>query len=106
MQCPQCGTRTEVIEKRGPYRDRRCKNANCQMGFTTREQIMRPRKQIVKPRQHGRLCARTRATVPDTALPHSTAEDSRARRTASSAGTDNEGTSQQPVAYQEAEVTA
>lgn len=104
MQCPQCGTRTEVIEKRGPYRDRRCTNVDCHLGFTTREQIMRPRKQSVKPRQHGRLCARTRATGSNAALPHSTADDSRARRAASFAGADNTGTSRQSLTHREAEV--
>ena len=112
MQCPQCGTRTEVIEKRGPYRDRRCKNADCQLGFTTREQIMKPCKQIVKPRQHGRLCARTRATVTDAARPSSTtnerasAEDSRARRTAPFAGADYAGAPWQTLTHREAEVAA
>ena len=55
MQCPQCGARTAVCETRGPFRDRRCTNAACRMDFTTREQIM-------KAREYGRNCARTRAT--------------------------------------------
>lgn len=65
MDCPQCGAPTEVSEKRGPFRDRRCTSAVCRLEFTTREHIMQPRKQVVKPRQHGRLCARTRATQID-----------------------------------------
>jgi hypothetical protein len=55
MCCPQCGAHTEVSEKRGPFRDRRCTNAACRVEFTTREQVL-------KPLEHGRLCARTRAT--------------------------------------------
>lgn len=53
MLCPLCGARTEVNEKRGPYRDRRCTSANCGHDFTTRENILPVRK--------ARLCARTRA---------------------------------------------
>lgn len=66
MCCPQCGAHTEVSETRGPFRDRRCTNAACRIEFTTREQVMPPRKQITKPREHGRLCARTRATQIET----------------------------------------
>jgi hypothetical protein len=55
MQCPQCGARSKVCETRGPFRDRRCTNPACRMDFTTREQIM-------KAREYGRNCARTRAT--------------------------------------------
>jgi len=53
MICPLCGARTQVSEKRGPYRDRRCTNANCCHDFTTRENIL--------PERKARLCARTRA---------------------------------------------
>jgi hypothetical protein len=53
MFCPLCGARTEVNEKRGPYRDRRCTNADCGHDFTTRENILPVRK--------SRLCAKTRA---------------------------------------------
>jgi hypothetical protein len=62
MDCPQCGTRTEVTEKRGPFRERRCTGAPCLLEFTTREQLMKPRKQMIKQGEHGRLCARTRHT--------------------------------------------
>jgi hypothetical protein len=62
MKCPQCGAPTEVSEKRGPFRDRRCTSTGCGLTFTTREQVVRPRKQEVRPGEHGRLCARTRAT--------------------------------------------
>jgi hypothetical protein len=55
MFCPQCGARTEVNEKRGPFRDRRCTNAACNLDFTTREHVM-------PQRNRGRNCARTRAT--------------------------------------------
>ena len=65
MNCPQCGAATEVNEKRGPFRDRRCTNPACGLGFTTREQFVRPRKQEMRPGEHGRLCARTRATQYD-----------------------------------------
>lgn len=64
MQCPQCGARTEVAEKRGTYRDRRCMNDDCHLEFTTREQILRSQQEF-KPGQHGRLCARTRASLTD-----------------------------------------
>jgi hypothetical protein len=53
MDCPQCGARTVVDDKRGPFRQRRCTNLVCAMSFTTREHII--------PR-HGRdFCVRTRA---------------------------------------------
>jgi len=55
MFCPQCGARTEVSEKRGIFRDRRCTNAACHLDFTTRENVL-------TLREHRRLCARTRAT--------------------------------------------
>jgi hypothetical protein len=54
MFCPLCGARTEVSEKRGPFRDRRCTNAACRLDFTTRENVM-------MLHEHRRLCARTRA---------------------------------------------
>lgn len=53
MQCPHCGSRSEVNEKRGPFRDRRCTNGTCGLDFTTREQV-------VSARAAGRVCARTR----------------------------------------------
>ncbi|MGO8816214.1 MAG: hypothetical protein ACLQVG_16370 [Terriglobia bacterium] len=65
MKCPQCGAPTEVSEKRGPFRDRRCTSNACGLSFTTREQVVRPRKQEVRPGEHGRLCARTRAIQGD-----------------------------------------
>ena len=55
MECPNCGSRTEVTETRGAFRDRRCKNTQCRHDFTTRENI-------VMQRAQNRLCARTRAT--------------------------------------------
>ncbi len=55
MLCPMCGSRTEVIEKRGPFRDRRCTHNACRLDFTTREQVM-------PLREDRRRCARTRAT--------------------------------------------
>ena len=55
MQCPQCNARTEVREKRGPFRERRCTNTACGIAFTTREHLMSLRGQ-------HRPCARTRAT--------------------------------------------
>jgi len=63
MQCPYCGSRSEVIEKRGAFRDRRCMCPDCRQRFTTREQVMIPLKSSVKPRQHGRMCARTRSEL-------------------------------------------
>lgn len=56
MFCPQCGARTVVSETRGPFRDRRCTNAGCHLGFTTCENVL-------TRREHCRLCARTRATL-------------------------------------------
>jgi hypothetical protein len=53
MQCPQCGARTAVTEKRGPFRERRCTNLTCGIDFTTREHVI--------PQQERNLCARTRA---------------------------------------------
>jgi len=55
MRCPECGTCTEVIEKRGAFRDRRCTNTGCRHDFTTRELV------VTSP-EHSRQCARTRAT--------------------------------------------
>ena len=55
MECPYCGSRTQVTETRGAFRDRRCTNAKCRHDFTTRENI-------VMQRAENRLCARTRAT--------------------------------------------
>lgn len=63
MQCPYCGSRTEVIEKRGAFRDRRCMRPDCRQRFTTREQVMHPLKSFVTPREHGRMCARTRSVL-------------------------------------------
>jgi hypothetical protein len=63
MFCPQCSARTEVTEKRGPFRERRCTNAACNLDFTTREHVMTQRDQ-------GRMCAKTRATHIET-LPRS-----------------------------------
>jgi len=40
MRCPQCGAATEVIEKRGPYRDRRCLRSRCGFAFTTCESFV------------------------------------------------------------------
>jgi hypothetical protein len=54
MDCPRCGSRTEVNETRGLFRDRRCTNTACGLGFTTREQIM-------SWREDSRFCAKTRA---------------------------------------------
>jgi hypothetical protein len=53
MQCPQCDSRTEVTEKRGPFRERRCTNLACRIEFTTREHVI--------PQQERSFCARTRA---------------------------------------------
>jgi endogenous inhibitor of DNA gyrase (YacG/DUF329 family) len=53
MQCPQCEARTEVTEKRGPFRARRCTNLDCGIEFTTREHVI--------PQQERNFCARTRA---------------------------------------------
>lgn len=55
MRCPQCAARTEVAEKRGFFRDRRCTNALCGREFTTRELIVTSQTRI-------RLCARRRAS--------------------------------------------
>ena len=54
MFCPQCGARTEVSQKRGPFRDRRCMNAACRHDFTTCENVM-------TQREHQRLRAKTLA---------------------------------------------
>ncbi len=53
MDCPQCGERTEVTEKRGPFRERHCTNSACGLKFTTREHVI--------PQQEQSHCARTRA---------------------------------------------
>lgn len=55
MCCPHCGARTEVNEKRGPFRDRQCTNAACRLDFTTHELVL-------TTRQRRGFCARTRAT--------------------------------------------
>ena len=55
MQCPRCGARSSVSEKRGPFRGRRCTNAACRYGFMTREDL------ILQP-AGATPCLRTRAT--------------------------------------------
>ena len=40
MRCPKCGAVTEVNEKRGPYRDRRCMNPACRFDFSTYENFV------------------------------------------------------------------
>ena len=40
MICPQCGADTEVLQKRGVYRQRRCKNPKCGLEFETRENLI------------------------------------------------------------------
>ncbi|MGD1154551.1 MAG: hypothetical protein ABSA41_01860 [Terriglobia bacterium] len=40
MRCPKCGAITEVSEKRGPYRERRCLNRACRFDFTTCENFV------------------------------------------------------------------
>jgi hypothetical protein len=40
MRCPKCGGDTEVVEKRGPFRDRRCLRSRCRFGFTTSENFI------------------------------------------------------------------
>ena len=40
MRCPKCGGDTEVVEKRGPFRDRRCLRPHCRFDFTTREHFV------------------------------------------------------------------
>jgi hypothetical protein len=65
MLCPCCGARTQVNEKRGPFRDRRCTNAVCGLNFTTREEMM-------TQRERSRFCAKTRLTkieTPETLAP-------------------------------------
>ena len=66
MQCPQCGMRTQVIEKRGPFRERRCTNAACGVNFSTRELVLLER----GPR---RRCAKTRLTHFQSSAPTSAA---------------------------------
>ena len=40
MRCPKCGAVTEVSEKRGPFRTRRCVNPTCRNDFATCENLM------------------------------------------------------------------
>src|SRR5579862_2504087 len=54
MNCPQCGARTQVREKRGPFRDRRCTNFQCGMDFTTREHLL---PQLADQKLCARTCA-------------------------------------------------
>ncbi len=55
MRCPKCGGATEVIEKRGPYRERRCMNRRCRFDFTTCENFL-------TQDEHHRLRAKTLAS--------------------------------------------
>jgi hypothetical protein len=55
MRCPKCGAVTEVSEKRGPYRDRRCMNPACRFDFTTCENF-------VTQDEHRRMRAKALAT--------------------------------------------
>ena len=54
MRCPQCGAHTEVSEKRGDYRERRCSNPGCRSEFTTCENLL-------THSEHRRLRARALA---------------------------------------------
>ncbi len=40
MRCPHCGATTEVTEKRGPFRTRRCLNVACRYDFATSENLV------------------------------------------------------------------
>ena len=51
MNCIKCGATTEVTEKRGPFRDRRCTNLTCAYSFTTCEYL-------TVQSERERLCAR------------------------------------------------
>jgi hypothetical protein len=110
MNCPQCGAATEVNEKRGPFRDRHCTNPDCGLGFTTREQFVRPSKYEVRPGQHGRLCARTRAIQGDAPLgtpaARKVAGSAHERPRAANDAKDNASAGQQAPPLQQAEVGA
>jgi phage terminase large subunit GpA-like protein len=54
MRCPHCGAITEVSEKRGAYRERRCSNPACRSEFTTCENLL-------THSEHRRLNARALA---------------------------------------------
>ncbi len=54
MRCPHCGAITEVSEKRGAYRERRCSNPACRSEFTTCENLL-------THSEHRRLRARALA---------------------------------------------
>jgi hypothetical protein len=62
MYCPECGSRTEVAETRGAFRDRRCRKPDCALEFTTRELVVNLAKQRTANCRQARFCARTRAT--------------------------------------------
>jgi hypothetical protein len=70
MRCPKCGGDTEVIEKRGPFRDRRCLRTDCRFDFTTREHF-------VAQEEDRRVGAKALAKR-STALNSATAERARA----------------------------
>jgi len=53
MKCPECGANTEVSEKRGAYRTRRCTNPECAAEFVTCETPLA---------EHRRVCLRTLAS--------------------------------------------
>ena len=54
MRCPKCGALTQVSEKRGPFRTRRCANPACRYDFTTCENVM-------TDSEHGRRGAKVLA---------------------------------------------
>jgi len=56
MKCPECGARTEVSEKRGPFRNRHCTNPECRSKFVTCE------KPLAENQYHSG-CLRTLASM-------------------------------------------
>jgi hypothetical protein len=63
MRSPQYGAHVEVTEKRGHFLDCHFARVSCFLAFTTCEQSMKARNQIIKLGEHGRFCTRNPVTL-------------------------------------------
>ena len=70
MRCPHCGAATEVTDKRGTFRSRRCTNPACRDEFTTSENL-------VTHAEHRRVSLRTLASGRQKQAARASGEESR-----------------------------